>query len=256
MTISLKESNPEISEKEIFEAVKKCRSGEHECAKIVYDKYSRLISFIASKFEYSDKDDLFQEGATALLNVIYSDNLDLDKCPNGLGAYIYSFIYGRMWEFNRMSMTKVHIPRYVITDSNAIIDAVQKYVMENGIDEVPIDFVVRKTGLSEERVENSLYANQITYCSPESENGSIIDFYHSYNDKESNSDSYDHLNRIFSKVLTDREKDILTKRFLSKEKTTLRDIAGEYNLTPEGIRQIEIRALRKLKAGLERYLNE
>lgn len=255
MAISLKDSNPDISEQEIFDAVQKCRSGLHEYSKVIYDKYSRLIAFIAAKFEYTDKEDLFQEGTSALLKVIYSENLDLNKCPNGLGAYIYAFVYGRMWEYNRMSMTKVHIPRYVITDSNEINNAVEKYTIENGINDVPIEFVVKETGLSEERVENSLYANLISY-SPIMNDVSFIDDYHYYNDNEIKTDRYEYLDKIFSKVLTEREKDVIQKRFLLKEKMTLGDIALEYKLTKEGIRQIELRALKKLKAGLEKYLND
>ncbi|MGH1451813.1 MAG: RNA polymerase sigma factor RpoH [Paracoccaceae bacterium] len=48
-------------------------------------------------------------------------------------------------------------------------------------------------------------------------------------------------------VLNDREKDILTKRRLSDEVITLEDLSGEYDVSRERIRQIEVRAFEKLQ---------
>ena len=45
----------------------------------------------------------------------------------------------------------------------------------------------------------------------------------------------------------DRSKDILQRRYLADQKATLHDLADEYNVSAERIRQIEAKALRKLK---------
>ncbi len=50
------------------------------------------------------------------------------------------------------------------------------------------------------------------------------------------------------KTLDDRSKDILNRRYLSDEKATLHDLAEEYKVSAERIRQIENSALKKLKA--------
>ena len=50
------------------------------------------------------------------------------------------------------------------------------------------------------------------------------------------------------KTLDDRSKDILNRRYLSDEKATLHDLADEYKISAERIRQIENSALKKLKA--------
>ena len=50
------------------------------------------------------------------------------------------------------------------------------------------------------------------------------------------------------KTLDDRSKDILSRRYLSDEKATLHDLADEYKVSAERIRQIENSALKKLKA--------
>ena len=48
-------------------------------------------------------------------------------------------------------------------------------------------------------------------------------------------------------VLNDREKDILTKRKLLDKPVTLEDLSGEYKVSRERIRQIEVRAFEKLQ---------
>ena len=50
------------------------------------------------------------------------------------------------------------------------------------------------------------------------------------------------------KVLDDRSKDILQRRYLADTKATLHDLAEEYNVSAERIRQIENSALKKLKS--------
>jgi RNA polymerase sigma-32 factor len=48
--------------------------------------------------------------------------------------------------------------------------------------------------------------------------------------------------------LDDRSRDIIAKRWLADSKATLHDLAGEYSISAERIRQIEVSAMKKLKA--------
>ena len=50
--------------------------------------------------------------------------------------------------------------------------------------------------------------------------------------------------------LDERSKDILQRRWLSDEKATLHELAAEYNVSAERIRQIEKRAMEKMKGQL------
>jgi len=50
--------------------------------------------------------------------------------------------------------------------------------------------------------------------------------------------------------LDDRSKTILQRRWLSEEKATLHELAAEYNVSAERIRQIEKRAMQKMKGQL------
>jgi RNA polymerase sigma-32 factor len=61
--------------------------------------------------------------------------------------------------------------------------------------------------------------------------------------------------------LSDRERHILTERRLKDEPTTLEDLATEYGVSRERVRQIEVRAFEKLQksmraAALEKNLVE
>ncbi len=51
-------------------------------------------------------------------------------------------------------------------------------------------------------------------------------------------------------VLNDREKDILTQRRLSDQTITLEDLSGQYDVSRERIRQIEVRAFEKLQTRM------
>jgi len=48
-------------------------------------------------------------------------------------------------------------------------------------------------------------------------------------------------------ILNERERDILTKRRLSDEVSTLEDLSAQYDVSRERIRQIEVRAFEKLQ---------
>jgi RNA polymerase sigma-32 factor len=52
-------------------------------------------------------------------------------------------------------------------------------------------------------------------------------------------------------TLTPRERQIITSRFLGEEKPTLAELAGRFGVTRERVRQIEARALAKLRADLD-----
>ncbi len=57
-------------------------------------------------------------------------------------------------------------------------------------------------------------------------------------------------------VLNDREKDILVQRRLSDETVTLEDLSGQYDVSRERIRQIEVRAFEKLQEKMQELAKE
>jgi RNA polymerase sigma-32 factor len=67
-------------------------------------------------------------------------------------------------------------------------------------------------------------------------------------------DEFDHrmslLHRAIS-VLNERERHILTERRLKDEPTTLEELSGEYGISRERVRQIEVRAFEKLQRAIK-----
>ena len=57
-------------------------------------------------------------------------------------------------------------------------------------------------------------------------------------------------------VLNDREKDILTQRRLADQPLTLEELSGQYNVSRERIRQIEVRAFEKLQKKMRELAGE
>lgn len=57
-------------------------------------------------------------------------------------------------------------------------------------------------------------------------------------------------------VLNDREKDILTQRRLTDQTVTLEELSGQYDVSRERIRQIEVRAFEKLQKRMRSLAQE
>ncbi|MBV0912839.1 RNA polymerase sigma factor RpoH [Anianabacter salinae] len=57
-------------------------------------------------------------------------------------------------------------------------------------------------------------------------------------------------------VLNDREKDILVQRRLQDQPITLEDLSGQYDVSRERIRQIEVRAFEKLQQRMQELARE
>ena len=57
-------------------------------------------------------------------------------------------------------------------------------------------------------------------------------------------------------VLNEREKDILTQRRLAEQPVTLEDLSGQYSVSRERIRQIEVRAFEKLQKRMRDLARE
>jgi RNA polymerase sigma-32 factor len=57
-------------------------------------------------------------------------------------------------------------------------------------------------------------------------------------------------------TLNDRERHILTERRLKDEPTTLEELSGQYNISRERVRQIEVRAFEKLQKAMKTQIAE
>ena len=67
--------------------------------------------------------------------------------------------------------------------------------------------------------------------------------------EDSQRDSEDRLHSAIA-ALDSRSRDILARRWLAEQKATLHELADEYEVSAERIRQLEANAMKKLKAAL------
>ena len=51
-------------------------------------------------------------------------------------------------------------------------------------------------------------------------------------------------------ILDDRSRRILEERWLTENKMTLHELAAEYSISAERIRQLEVNAIKKLKTAM------
>ncbi len=73
------------------------------------------------------------------------------------------------------------------------------------------------------------------------------DPYQSLADSGQETDDLDHLHQGLSKLDT-RSRDIIQRRWLNDDKATLQDLADEYGVSAERVRQIEANAMKKMRA--------
>ena len=57
-------------------------------------------------------------------------------------------------------------------------------------------------------------------------------------------------------VLNERELDIVQTRRLSEETTTLEELSEKYDISRERVRQIEVRALEKIKEEIQKLMKD
>ena len=76
-----------------------------------------------------------------------------------------------------------------------------------------------------------------------------------YAEKEEDSIRKDLISESLS-VLNERELDIVQTRRLSEETTTLEELSEKYDISRERVRQIEVRALEKIKEEIEKLMKD
>ena len=115
--------------------------------------------------------------------------------------------------------------------------------MEERLNARDMQFDLPSDGESEDRSHTSLVPSE--YLEDATNNPSVL---------LENSDWDDHTEQTFKmafKKLDPRSQDILQKRWLLEDKSTLKDLADTYAVSPERIRQLENNAIDKLRTLIE-----
>jgi len=253
---------PILSPEQEYElAIELYENGNLSAAKKLVLAHMRFVAFIAHGYKgYGlEQADLIQEGTIGLMKAVKRFNPHKKVRLSSFAVYwiraeIHEYIF-KNWKIVKVATTKAQ--RKLFFKLRQAKAHIYQSLTSDQAEEIATNLGVRKKDVIE--MESRLQLSDVAFEVNDNEDTYTPEQYLSdpgetpeqllLNDN-SQQDQHNKLYQALSS-LDERSIDILQSRYLKEEKSTLHTLADKYGVSAERVRQLENKAIKKLKERLE-----
>lgn len=248
-------------EKEYELAIELYENGNLSAAKKLVLAHMRFVAFIAHGYKgYGlEQADLIQEGTIGLMKAVKRFNPHKKVRLSSFAVYwiraeIHEYIF-KNWKIVKVATTKAQ--RKLFFKLRQAKSRIYQSLTSDQAEEIATNLGVRKKDVIE--MESRLQLSDVAFEVNDDEDTYTPEQYLSdpgdtpeqllLNDNSQR----DQNNKLYQALSTldERSIDILRSRYLKEKKSTLHTLADKYGVSAERIRQLEYKAIKKLKERLE-----
>ena len=253
---------PILSPEQEYElAIELYENGNLSAAKKLVLAHMRFVAFIAHGYKgYGlEQADLIQEGTIGLMKAVKRFNPYKKVRLSSFAVYwiraeIHEYIF-KNWKIVKVATTKAQ--RKLFFKLKQAKSHIYQSLTSDQAEEIATDLGVRKKDVIE--MESRLQLSDVAFEVNDDDDTYTPEQYLSdpgetpeqllLND-DSQQDQHNKLYQALSS-LDERSIDILQSRYLKEEKVTLHTLSDKYGVSAERVRQLENKAIKKLKERLE-----